>query len=224
MYDRTYHNKAYTLEASGGLIHSSLVMRDRETDSYWGLMNKKVLAGSLKGTAIIELPVHKKVQWKDWLAEYPNTLVLSVAGKEDTKNHYDRYFNSEEGFRGSSAIDSRLKTKAPIYGFKYQDKFYAVAHSSIEGGKTFQLQSAKIFLYRTPGSEMFQSTAAYILSTQKGFRKSAEGWIDIENDCRFNEATFELSGPGENCAPKLDGFDTFWYNWSLNNPETELLE
>ena len=23
---------------------------------------------------------------------------------------------------------------------------------------------------------------------------------------------------------RLNGFDTFWYNWSLNNPETEVLQ
>jgi len=26
------------------------------------------------------------------------------------------------------------------------------------------------------------------------------------------------------CPQRFEGFDIFWYNWSLNNPETKLLK
>ncbi len=121
-------------------MHSSLVMQDMETDTYWAIMSGEAIAGEMKGTMLRELPIGEKMRWRDWAEKYPDTKVLSVEGREDvSRNPYDSYFRSRDGFRGQSAKDGRLKTKTPIFAFHYQGRSYAVPYKAFEGGKAFDL-------------------------------------------------------------------------------------
>ena len=133
-------------EASGGLIHSSLVMQDFETDSYWAIMKGEAIAGEFKGTKLRELP-GVKMRWKDWVAKHPNTQALSVNGLEEGTNAYRGYFASKGGFRGEAAKDERLRTKDPIFSFQYEGQSYAVPYSAIEGGKVYELGEIRLFFY-----------------------------------------------------------------------------
>ncbi len=223
MYDREYNGKTINFEASGGLIHSSLVMQDKETDSYWAIMSGEAIAGEFKGTRLRELPVGEKAAWKDWLAKHPDTEILSVNGREQGVDHYERYFKASDGFRGSHARDKRLKTKEPIFAFHYDGRSYAVQHSDFENGKVYNMGDARLFLHRRAGSEMFVSTTA-LLSSTGGFSQAEDIWTHDETGCTFDVASGLFQREKESCTQALTGFDTFWYNWSLANPDTELLD
>ena len=80
------------------------------------------MGGELEGTIIRELPVGEKMKWKEWVARYPQTLVLSVQGKEDAPSGYTAYFQSDKGYRGTTAKDGRLKTKDPVFTFRIDNK------------------------------------------------------------------------------------------------------
>ena len=220
MYDRVYNGRTINFEASGGLIHSSLVMQDFETDSYWAIMTGEAIAGSYKGTKLIELPVGRKRQWRDWVAEHPETLVLSIGGMEDGRDSYRDYFSSAEGFRGDRATDTRLKTKAPIFAFRRDGQSYALAHHTVEGGGVFDVGSGQVFLYRPERSPMFHSTVAYHVAS--GVKRQDGQWIHPLSGCTFDEEVESFIG-AVGCPQLVSGVDTFWYNWSLNNPATILL-
>ena len=166
MHGRAYGRRELSFDASGGLMNRSLVMQDREADSYWSIMTGESVGGALAGTPLDELPIGEKASWNDWLARHPDTLVLSVEGFEDVPfNPYDRYFSDDDGFRGQRAVDDRLDTKDPVYGFEMDGAYYAIPFRLAEGGRTFD-----------------------------------RGSVD-----------------------RLAGFDTFWYTWSLTDPETSIL-
>jgi hypothetical protein len=222
VYDRQYNGKVFTFEPSGGLVNATLVMQDFETNTYWSIMTHEAIEGEKKGTKLKELPLAVKVQWEEWVKKYPNTLVLSVDGKEDSGTGYISYFNSPRGFRGISATDRRLESKEQIFAFEYENRKIAVANELIEGGKVFDLGTARIFLYRPEGAEMFYSTAAY-LTKGLGFTKVESGWKEIDSECVFNPETESFTNSKQTCPNRFNGFDTFWYTWSLNNPDTELL-
>ncbi|MCH6559264.1 DUF3179 domain-containing protein [candidate division KSB1 bacterium] len=223
MYDRVYGNKEINFEASGGLMNASLVMQDFETDSYWAIMRGESIAGEFKGTKLKELPFGKKAMWKDWVKEHPNTVVLSVNGQEDGRDGYQRYFSSPEGFRGSVAKDTRLRTKEPIFAFHWQEQSFAIPHSAVEGGKAFDLGEIKLFLYRPKGAAIFHSTTVY-QSASSSFKNVDGIWIHDKSGCKFNLENERFEGNEAACPQRFEGFDTFWYNWSLNNPETKLLQ
>ena len=203
-------------------MNATLVMQDFETDSYWSIMTNEAIEGEKKGTKLRELPVSSKVQWKEWVKKHPNTLVLSVDGKEDANAGYNNYFKSSEGFRGIEANDDRLTSKESIFAFEYENKKYAVVNATIEGGKVFDLGNIKIFLYRPEDVDIYYSTIAY-QSTNSGFTKVENGWIEIDSECLFDKKTESFSKNEADCPKRFNGFDTFWYTWSLNNPDTELL-
>ena len=219
MYSRNYDGLELNFEASGGLVNSSLVMQDKETDSYWSIMKGSSTAGQFNGTALVELPVSEKTSWADWVARHPDTKVLSVSGAEHAPDGYERYWEDPNGFRGQSAEDKRLDTKAPIFAFERAGDRFAVAHATFEGGHVVELgDGALLFLYRGHGAAMFKSTAAFM--SRAGFVRDAGAWTELESGARFDPAT----GTFDEEVEQMLGFDTFWYNWSLNNPDTEILE
>ena len=219
MYSRNYEGLELNFEASGGLVNSSLVMQDKETDSYWSIMKGSSTAGQLNGTQLQELPVSEKTNWADWVARHPDTKVLSSNGVEHIDDGYEGYWEDSEGFRGQMAEDTRLDTKAPIFAFTREADRFAVAHATFEGGHVVELpDGARALLYRPAGAAMFKSTVAFL--SRAGFVQDGGSWIELESGAAFDEATGTFSGEVE----QLSGFDTFWYNWSLNNPDTSILE
>ena len=82
MYDRKVAGRTLNFEASGALKDASLVMRDRETDSWWSIMTSDAIGGALDGADLEELPYGEKATWGDWKRRHPETTVLSVDGVE----------------------------------------------------------------------------------------------------------------------------------------------
>lgn len=220
MYSRNYGGKTLNFEASGGLTNASLVMQDKETNTYWSLMQGKAVAGELDGNLLKELPIGEKTTWKKWSEKHPDSKVLSVNSRQAGSDRYGGYFASDKGFRGIKASDERLSTKTPVFSFRHKGNPFAVAHEEFESGETFALGDGNsLFLYRKDGEKILQSTMAFI--SAKGFSKTQDGgWIENEGRSSFNAETRSF----ESDVETLSGFDTFWYNWSLNNPDTKLLK
>ena len=86
VYDRQYGDKTLNFEPSGGLLNSSLVMRDQETDSWWSIMSGTAIGGEEKGTQLKELRLGEKTTWAQWVHRHPDTLVLSIDGKKDDES------------------------------------------------------------------------------------------------------------------------------------------
>jgi hypothetical protein len=240
VYDRRYNDKVLAFEPSGALMDAALIMRDRETDSWWSIMTGDAIGGELEGTPLKELPLAVKMQWGEWKKRYPDTKVLSVDGKEhDPSDPYDRYFSSSEGFRKMTTADTRLFDKTSIYSFQIDGAAYAVPHATIEGGAVFKVDDGReVFLYREPGSSMFASTMAYV-SDIKGkksrFAKKSGRWRDRHTEAVFSgDAGFPAGDDGEERSAeektktprlsKLAGFDTFWYIWSTTHKNVVILE
>lgn len=222
MYARQYGERTLTLEASGGLIDAALVMRDDETDSYWSLMKGRALSGPLAGQPLEELPGSEKLPWSEWRERHPDTLVLSVRGREhDHTEPYANYFGSDEGFRGAEATDDRLPTKAPVYAFRLGERAYAAPFDAFAGGAAFAAGEASVFLHRPEGAAIFRSSHAV---RGEGFVRRDGAWVEVGSGARFDPATGAWAGGEAGTGPSpLEGFDTFWYSWSLVHPETEVL-
>lgn len=224
MYGREYAGRELHFEPSGGLIHSALVMQDKETDSFWSIMTGDAVKGDLAGTPLRELSVGTKVQWREWKAAHPDTLVLSVGGVEHIDNNpYDNYLRSDAGFRDAEAKDKRLPTKAPVFSFQLAGVPYAAPFETFEGGRTFSIgEDVRLFLFRPKVAEVFYSTLAF-RSDGVGFAEKDGGWYHLGSGARFDpESGRFLGGEGE-VPGRLEGFDTFWFNWSMTHPDTRIL-
>ncbi|MEE8526831.1 MAG: DUF3179 domain-containing (seleno)protein, partial [Thermoanaerobaculia bacterium] len=160
-----------------------------------------------------------------WVANHPETLVLSVDGVEhEERNPYQEYFANDEGFRGLAGADDRLATKEPIYSFQLAGSAYAVPHSAFEDGAAFDLGEHQVFLFRPPEVSVFYSTLAWV-SSAGSFEKRDDVWSETASGAAFDDASSRFTGDEGGRAPveRLDGFDTYWYSWSLIHPQTEVL-
>ena len=213
MYDRNVNGRELNFEASGALLQASLVMRDRETDSWWSIMTATSIGGKLDDTRLTELPVGRKTTWGEWVANHPDTKILSVRGQEHVRsNPYDSYFRSDATFRGLVVEDKRLSPKEPVYVFHLDGGAFAVAHTSFEGGHVFDLGDGDraVLLYRDPGLSFYASSEADLVAGAGAGKSTA--------------ALLARSRSGDSATERLTGFDTFWYSWVAVNPDSALLE
>lgn len=227
MYGREYKDQVLSFEPSGALKQATLVMRDRETDSWWSIMSGDAIGGDMKGQRLEELPVGERTTWGKWRRKYPETRVLSVDGKEhDPKNPYQGYFDSEKTFRNVDVKDDRLDAKAPIFSFRLDAVPYAAPYAAVEGGAVFPVKGGAVFLYRRPGAGLFESTGAWFLAGAgpDDVSRAKDGWVDRRSGAAFTpgEGWSGARDGGEPPAP-LAGFDTFWYSWANNNAHVVVL-
>ena len=201
-------------------------MQDKETDTYWSIMQGKAVAGKFRGTELREL-VAEKTTWSQWKQKHPDTRVWSLGGRQDRSLvTFDQIQNSN-GFRGLIATDERLATKDPVFGFLQQGEAVAVSFDSFVDGATFQLAEGSLFLFRLETDPVERSTVAYFSTA--GFESIDGKWQEKQSKNMFDVASRkfvdQIDGERDSEVELFArGFDTWWYNWSLNNPQTRLLE
>jgi len=221
IYDRRVGDRTLEFEPSGMLMYGSIVFEDRETESYWPLLQERALYGPLEGRVLTRIPGAVKARFADWVAQHPDTLVWSLRGHQHlSPNPMAEYLASSEGFRGTSAEDPRLPTKEPVFGLLVGERAYAAATRDVEGGRVFDLPDGRsLFLYRPAGAALQDTTRAFV--STGGLEFQGASWVETGTGARFDPETGTFS-PGPGPEPH-EGFDTFWYVWSLHHPGTALL-
>lgn len=193
-------------------MQASLVMRDKETDSWWSIMTSKAIGGEMEGEDLVELPFGEKSTWGEWVRLHPQTQVLSVDGKEhDEHNPYESYFSSDRTFRDLEITDDRLEPKTAVYSFHLGGQAFAVPHEAFEGGEVFTVEELgedhRLFLTRDEGASLFASTIAYVVGA----------------DVRTEEILGRVAAQDTGGFEPVEGFDTFWYNWVAVNENSRIL-
>ena len=226
MYGREIGGTTYTFEPSGGLLNASLVMQDKESDSYWSIITDQAVHGAAEGKKLSQLPGAAKVTWGEWKKRHPSTKILSVGGKEhDPRASYEDYFSSDRTFRDLQSRDDRLENKALLFTFHHRGEPYAVPFPAYEnGGGVFELDGRQLFVYRQKDDSFYRSTVAYLAPEGVEFQEDDGLWHLVQEGrsvARFDpeSRTFGDGAPVET----FTGFDTYWYIWSLTNPRTEIL-
>ena len=106
---------------SGLLYNSDLVLYDKETESLWTQIDGKAIAGPLVGTALEQLPL-QVTTWQAWLADNPETLVLSES-QGFTRNYRHQPFSGYEAseqlfFEVLRQAPKKFHTKEPVMGIE----------------------------------------------------------------------------------------------------------
>jgi len=224
VYDRRVGGRELRFEPSGVLMGGSIVMQDKETDSFWPILQGEAQYGALRGERLDLLPVSEKMLWKEWRRRHPDTVVLSSGGREYLpRNPLEPYLASSYGFRGTEAEDKRLPTKEPVFGFEQAGRHYAAAAKDLVGGRAYPVGKGFVFLYRPPGAALNDDTRAF--SSVSGFEQRSGGWVEKGTGALFDgtKRAFVSGSTASSAVAALTGFDTFWYVWSLNHPHTGLL-
>ena len=228
VYSREIDDKTYTFEASGALLNASLVMQDKETDSYWSIMTEEAVYGEAKGKKLELLPGATKTTWGIWKIKHPNSLVLSYGGREhDPADSYLSYFRSNRGFRGIQTKDDRLANKVMIYSFHRSGAPQAIPHKSFIDGGVVRIKDRALFLFREEQDSFYQATTVFLAPVGAKFNKKGRQWT-LERDQKgpliWDPAIRAFSPNGGDVLESFQGFDTYWYIWSLTNKNTNIME
>jgi len=110
VYDRVVGGEVLTFGNTSALYQNDLVMLDRQTGSYWFQMGGEAVLGPLTGARLMPLP-STLAPFGDWVADHPDTLVLST----ETGFANRRY-------SGGSFTDTALFVDQGFFGFPIDDE------------------------------------------------------------------------------------------------------
>ncbi|NJL93762.1 MAG: DUF3179 domain-containing protein [Anaerolineae bacterium] len=225
-----------TLEfgSTGMLMRSNKLMYDRQTDTVWNALTGTPAWGPLAqaGVRLEVLPV-VVTDWASWLAEHPNTSVLSL----DTgfrRNYtnggaYTEYFNAPDlMFPVWQQDTTTQENKDMVFALNLNDtpKAYPLATLVEEGvtNDTLAGENVVIISRATPNRDFFEPGGAAVRAYQRGdLTFEATDLPDQLVDDAGNpwQITEEgLMGPGGRVLLRLGGHLAFWFGWFSFYPET----
>ena len=100
--------KVTAFGVSGLLYNSDVLLYDRNTESLWSQIMGEAIAGKMLGEKLKPIPINHTT-WRDWLAQHPDTKVLST--ETGYSRDYDR--NPYQGYEQSRQLFFGVNNRAP---------------------------------------------------------------------------------------------------------------
>lgn len=134
MYARSLGGKALTFQVSGKLWRNSLIMQDRETDSWWSQVTGRAINGKSRGAQLQKLE-SVETTWEKWFAAHPETSVLAKT-EEVAGSHYQRYFEDPDrmGLFRAQWLTEKMAGKTLVYGAAVGPHAVAVTDGALSTG------------------------------------------------------------------------------------------
>jgi hypothetical protein len=111
VYERRVDDRMLTFENSGALWRDTLVLRDRETGTYWTAATGRALAGPLFGKVLTGLPA-VVTRTANWQKLHPQTVYLDLDRSTVVSLPLRLYDASPaQGFSGARTRDRRYRPK-----------------------------------------------------------------------------------------------------------------
>ena len=112
IYDRSVDGRVLTFENSGALWRDTLVLRDRETGTYWSAATGLALSGSLAGRRLDPVPATYTTA-REWRRAFPETRYADLGLPTSVPLSMKIYGASPwQGLSGVKARDRRFPAKS----------------------------------------------------------------------------------------------------------------
>lgn len=221
--------------STGMLMRSNKLMYDRKTDTVWNALTGVPAFGPLvsSGITLERLPV-VVTDWSDWLAEHPDTTVLSLE-TGFSRNYanggaYSDYFNNPDfvmfpvwqqdtSEQGNKEMVFALELNGTPKAYPLETLIAETVTNDIVAD-----QSIVIISKATPNRDFFEPGGAAVRAYERGERSFSQS----SNDKEFIDdlgQTWTLSEDaltsesGETLA-RLPGHLAFWFGWYGFHPDT----
>jgi hypothetical protein len=115
LLDRRVAGRTLTFENSGALWKDMLVLRDKETGTYWTPATGRALSGPLEGETLTVLPAAVTTA-EAWRELYPSTVCLDTGKLSAVPLRLRLYAASDwEGVSGGKTADKRFEPKETVF-------------------------------------------------------------------------------------------------------------
>ena len=178
---------------SGLLYNSDVLLYDRDTESLWSQIMNQAISGERVGKMLTPIPI-SHTTWSDWLADHPDTLVMS----DDTGYSRDYRRNPYAGYEESRVTYFAVNNEAPD---DYHPKEVVVG-LGVDG----RYKAYPFIELDKLGKRRFSDTV--------GGRSFSFDW-----DSKNRSVTITDSDGRE-----VAGLQGFWFAWFAFHPDTEVFK
>lgn len=221
--------------STGMLMRSNKLMYDRLTNTVWNALTGIPAFGPLANSGI-ELPLLPVVvtDWASWLAEHPETSVLSLETgyRRDYTNGgaYESYFNNPDFvmFPVWQQDESVLANKDMIFALDFDGEQKAYPLADIVGASVVNDRVGEkdvvLVVRATPDRDFFEPGGAAVRAYDRQgmvFSPGPDADTLIDSGDQIWQVTEDaLIGPDEQTLARLPGHLAFWFGWYAFYPDT----
>ena len=232
MYSTEINGEATEFGTSGLLFRSNKLMYDRATETLWHQFRGEPVVGPLANSGIrLELIPNVLTTWAEWLAQHPDTTVISndtgvypaesYLPEEDPRSIYHSYREASGTMFPVAGIDDSLPIKQQVFGLTFGGAAKAyprdllarnpLVNDSVGG------QDVLIITVSGGGSRAFDAQGLDFEFSDAGQLQSADGrgWL-VQEDALRN-----VADPSQ-ILPRLPSRDAYWFGWQAFYPDTDL--
>ena len=241
MYSAKIRGEPTTFGTSGLLYRSNKLMYDRTTNSLWSSFLGEPVIGPLADNGIkLSFFAVALTTWSEWLAEHPDTTVLSAATgiypsftytpEDDERSLYYEYRARPDTMFPVWDRDPRLEAKDEVLGLTRGDshKAYAVAvlqrervvNDEISGVPVVIIASAK-----SSDARAYARDSNFFGLGPEGQVAQAVPEVLFDSDGTQWIVTDEAlvnSGDQTETLDRIPTYVSFWFGWYAFHPDTEL--
>lgn len=214
-----------------GVYRGVPLLTDLETGSYWEDFSGRAFRGPLSGKVLEQRPAIQSV-WKDWLADNPDTLVVSGAG-EPRDGHGSRDYPGDP-FAGRGLgdtvlkLDDRLPPATLVLGVwdGNRARCYPLFELEAHAGVVPDLfEGRPIVALRRPGTLETSAFDTRLDGTQVELRFEGSALVDTRSGSHFTMFGEAVDGPlaGKHLTWVRSGMEEF-NTWAANHPGATIFD
>lgn len=225
--------------STGMLMRSNKLMYDRLTDTVWNALTGTPAFGPL-ATSDIQLDLLPVVvtNWSAWLAEHPDTSVLSLdtGVRRDYTNGaaYGHYFNDPDWvmFPVWQQDETLSQNKEMVFGLRFggEEKAYPLEVLIEESVTNDTVADVEVVIVTraTPERDFFEPGGAAVRAYDSAGMTFTAGDSDNtvldENGIVWDVTEDALVNENGDTLERLPGHLAFWFGWFSFYPETLFYE
>lgn len=220
--------------STGMLMRSNKLMYDRNTNTVWNAFTGIPAFGPLV-SADLELPLLPVVvtTWSDWLADHPDTSVLSLdtGFRRDYRNGsaYSDYFNSPDLMFPSFQQDTEnADNKEMIFGLNFDDnpRAYPLTVLAEQAVVNDTLNDVNVVIVSEtlPERDFFEPGGAAVRAYDRGeltFSQNEAGQLVDDSGVVWMVTEDALVADDGRTLDRIAGHLAFWFGWYGFYPETD---
>ncbi len=153
VYDRAVAGRVFEFQNSGALWRDTLVLRDRQTGTYWSAATGRGLDGPLSGESLRPIPA-SIVRAADWERAFPGSLYMDL-DKDTSEPILLRIYGASrwQGLSGEKTADARHRPKEEVFALAEGEEALAFTAGEIEAaGRVETTLSGKPVAIRWDGA------------------------------------------------------------------------
>ena len=250
MYSAKINGEPTTFGTSGLLYRSNKLMYDRATNSLWSQLLGEPVIGPLADSGIkLDLFPVLITTWEEWVAEHPDTTVLSLDTKQllinpeaglyqarvyrpedDPQSIYYSYFNTPETMFPVWDRSAVLETKAVVLALSVGDAHKAywvhalqqerVVNDSLGGVEVVVISSAA-----SQGARAYERQGRDFELSERDTNNHAFPRSVVDSDggvWTITEEALVNASDSTETLPRLPSHMSFWFGWYAFHPDTEV--